>query len=64
MIMGAADSVSPSLTGHEPERLSYKPRLLGRGPGFTIIAEPITMLTITGALLVVCGATVVAIGER
>ena len=39
-------------------------QLLKHYPGFNIVAEPITMLTITGTLLVVCGATVVAMGKR
>ena len=33
-------------------------------PDFNIVAEPITLLTLSGALLVVCGATVVAIGGK
>lgn len=33
-------------------------------PGFTIVPEPITLFTIVGALLVVSGATVVAIGKQ
>lgn len=39
-------------------------QILKHHPGFTITAEPITLFTLTGALLVVCGATMVAIAKR
>jgi len=39
-------------------------QVLSRYPGFKISAEPISGLTIFGALLVVCGAGMVAIGKR
>lgn len=39
-------------------------QLLKHHPAFNITAEPITLFTISGALLVVCGATMVAIAKR